>query len=495
MLAAADPLQQVRMMFRELVAAIEQDRALLVAGGVPPVTYLNKTYDWPYLQISQEHALRIVQYMTMAEISQIITQVATIRRLCQWIEPQRYRLHWTMDRGSPAVVVLNPNIRKFPFAIISLRVLQSLDFKDVKPIKRETPTSSASGWRPRAAAVVAAVAATSTKGVNSASTALKVAETQTTISTDLLNVGEQWKCSNVWITLVVVCLTAIYMWYTYGSKEVRVYMQNRVCSSVRHVRRGALWCIGGRAALRGYDEAEATPNWWARRGITSRQPPPVGGDRAADREANVQENVIWFQNVGNRAALSPNNESIIPLVTNGGHLIVHNGQYNRLLSILWQIPSPGNQNKLHADRLCSVLQRPGSRPAEVIEIDVTTVDHRRYCQLCVGTLMAQIATLYPPPPSPPPGPPSNVETQYMARDRSAPGNPPTFWEELAEAMSSESNNEVLLERLRAIPAVARNILQTEDDDDESDSEETSDGIDSNPSVDDGMPNDRIQLDP
>jgi hypothetical protein len=62
-------------------------------------------------------------------------------------------------------------------------------------------------------------------------------------------------------------------------------------------------------------------------------------------------------------------------------------------------------------------------------------------------------------------------------------------------MSSEPNNEVLLERLRAIPAVARNILQTQDDDDESDSEETSDGIDSNPSVDDGMPNDRIELDP
>ena len=72
----------------------------------------------------------------------------------------------------------------------------------------------------------------------------------------------------------------------------------------------------------------------------------------------------------------------------------------------------------------------------------------------------------------------------MARDRSAPGNPPTFWEELAEAMSSESNNEVLLERLRAIPAVARNILQTEDADHESDSEESSDGNDSNPSVDD-----------
>ena len=84
----------------------------------------------------------------------------------------------------------------------------------------------------------------------------------------------------------------------------------------------------------------------------------------------------------------------------------------------------------------------------------------------------------------------------MARDRSAPGNPPTFWEELAEAMSSEPNNEVVLERLRAIPAVARNILQTEDSGPafraETDSEESSDGIDSNPSVDDShLPNHRI----
>ena len=93
----------------------------------------------------------------------------------------------------------------------------------------------------------------------------------------------------------------------------------------------------------------------------------------------------------------------------------------------------------------------------------------------------------------------NNAPHYVARDRSAPGDPPTFWEELAQAMSSEPENGVLLERLRAIPSVARNVLQTHDDDDDvdSDSEETSDGIDSNPSVDSNprRPNDRIELDP
>ena len=145
------------------------------------------------------------------------------------------------------------------------------------------------------------------------------------------------------------------------------------------------------------------------------------------------ENVIWYQNVDSRASLSPNNESIIPLVTNSGYP----WQDGRLLLLLWRIPSPNNRNKLHADRLCSVLRRPGSRQADAIEIDITATDHRRYCQVCVGTLTALIADLYPPPPLPPPGP-----TQ---------GN---------------------------VGA--------------SDSEESSDGDDSNPSVDDShLPNHRI----
>jgi hypothetical protein len=59
-------------------------------------------------------------------------------------------------------------------------------------------------------------------------------------------------------------------------------------------------------------------------------------------------------------------------------------------------------------------------------------------------------------------------------------------------MSSEPYNEVLLESLRAIPSVAQNILPTQNDDVGSISEETSDGIDSNPSVDDShLPNHRI----
>jgi hypothetical protein len=431
-----------------------------------------------------------------------------------------------MDRGSPAVVVLNPNIRQFPFAIISLRVLQSLDFEDVKPIKKDTPTSSASGWRPRAAAVAAAVAATATKGAESASTALNVAKTQTTITTDLLNVGEQRTFYNEWITLVIVCLTAVYMWYTYDWNKVLKYLHDRVYSSIRHVRRGAVWYIGGNAALRGYDEGEETPS--------RRQIPPVGGDRAADQGENVDtplggsfyltspDDVIWYQNVDSRAALSPNNESIIPLVTNSGYP----WQAGRLLLLLWRIPSPSNRNKLHADRLCSVLRRPGSRQADAIEIDITATDHRRYCQVCVGTLMAQIASLYPPPPLPLPAPPNDIQAwmegdddedddntteqrsddespvPYEPRSDDEPPVPlrscdPTGWDVarahrdcvLARAVR-RSEESLRLARLRA--ARVQPNLPTQNDDVGSDSEETSDGIDSNPSVDDShLPNHRI----